>query len=89
MRALAEQVGPFVPGGLFPLGTDGFGRSETRQALRRHFEVDAEAITVAALYQLSKQGKFETKCVAAAIRELGIDPEKINPPAVRAPRETR
>ncbi len=59
VRALAEQVEPFVPGGLFVLGTDGFGRSEARKELRRHFEVDAECITVAALYQLAGQGKFE------------------------------
>ena len=49
MRALPEMIARWVPGGLFPLGTDGFGRSETRAALRRHFEVDAECITVAAL----------------------------------------
>ena len=79
MRALAEQISPLVPGGLFPLGTDGFGRSETRPHLRRHFEVDAEAITVAALYQLSKCGQVEAKCVAGAIKDLGIDPEKVNP----------
>ena len=79
VRALAEQIVPFVPGGLYPLGTDGFGRSEIRPNLRRHFEVDAETITVAALYQLSKQGQFEPKCVGEAIKALGIDPEKIDP----------
>jgi pyruvate dehydrogenase E1 component len=79
VQALADQIAPFVPGGLYTLGTDGFGRSETRPSLRRHFEVDAEAITVAALHQLSKQNKVERKCVAEAIQALGIDPEKINP----------
>ena len=49
MRSVPEMIARWVPGGLFPLGTDGFGRSETRAALRRHFEVDAECITVAAL----------------------------------------
>ena len=48
-----------MPGGLFALGTDGMGRSENRATLRRHFEVDAECITIAALYQLKKQGKCD------------------------------
>jgi pyruvate dehydrogenase E1 component len=76
LRCLSEQIGPWVPGGLFALGTDGMGRSESRAALRRHFEVDAECITLAALYQLKKQGKCDGKCVAKAVGELGVDPEK-------------
>jgi pyruvate dehydrogenase E1 component len=79
VRALAEQVEPYVPGELFVLGTDGFGRSEARKELRRHFEVDAETIVVATLHQLSRVGKYEAAKVAAAIREFGIDPEKVNP----------
>jgi pyruvate dehydrogenase E1 component len=80
VRALAEQIVRYVPQqGFFALGTDGFGRSEDRTDLRRHFEVDAESIVVGALYQLSKQGEVETKTVAEAIKKLGIDPEKIDP----------
>ncbi|MEX2111617.1 MAG: pyruvate dehydrogenase (acetyl-transferring), homodimeric type [Pirellulales bacterium] len=80
VRALAEQIVRYVPGpGFFTLGTDGFGRSEDRTDLRRHFEVDAESIVVGALYQLSKQGEVEPKTVADAIEKLGIDPEKIDP----------
>ena len=76
VRILAEQIGEWVPGGLFALGTDGMGRSESRGALRRHFEVDAECITLATLYQLKKQGKCDGQCVANAVKDLGIDPEK-------------
>jgi pyruvate dehydrogenase E1 component len=76
MRILAEQISPWVPGGLYALGTDGMGRSSSREALRRHFEVDAECITVAALTQLKKQGKCDGHCIATAVADLGIDPEK-------------
>jgi pyruvate dehydrogenase E1 component len=79
VRAVAEQIDPWVPGGLLTLGTDGMGRSETRGTLRRHFEVDAESIVVAALYQLHQQGKLSGGEVAEAIRTLGIDPDKPNP----------
>ncbi len=78
VRAVAEQISAWVPGGLYALGTDGLGRSESRGALRRHFEVDAECITLATLYQLKKQGKCDGQCVANAVKDLGIDPEKIS-----------
>jgi pyruvate dehydrogenase E1 component len=68
-----------VPNGLFPLGTDGFGRSETRAALRRHFEVDAECITVAALSQLAQRGAIKADVVQKAIQKFEINPEKISP----------
>ncbi len=76
VRAIPEQISQWVPGGLLALGTDGMGRSESRGALRRHFEVDAESITLATLYQLKKQGKCDGQCVANAVKDLGIDPEK-------------
>jgi pyruvate dehydrogenase E1 component len=79
VRAVAEQIDHWVPGGLFAMGTDGFGRSETRANLRRHFEVDAECIAVAALYRLAELGQYDRTKLAATIEELGINPEKIDP----------
>jgi pyruvate dehydrogenase E1 component len=64
---------------LFALGTDGLGRSDTRESLRRHFEVDAESVALAALYQLSLRGQVPTERVAQAIHELAIHPDKLNP----------
>ncbi len=79
MKIVPEQVTRWVPGGIFPLGTDGFGRSDTREALRRFFEVDAECITVAVLYQLAQRGEIKPERVKKAIDELGIDPGKVDP----------
>ena len=79
VRAVPEQLTPWIPGDYFVLGTDGMGRSESREALRRHFEIDAEFITVATLYQLSERGELERETVAQAIKDLGIDPEKADP----------
>jgi pyruvate dehydrogenase E1 component len=76
VRAVPEQLDPWIPGGLFVLGTDGFGRSETRGVLRRHFEVDAECIVVGTLSRLAEQGAIGAQQVAQAIETLGIDPEK-------------
>lgn len=79
MKSSQEMIQRWVPGGLMPLGTDGFGRSEDRPSLRRHFEVDAECITVAALEQLARRGEIKASAVDKAIKELGIDAEKVDP----------
>jgi pyruvate dehydrogenase E1 component len=71
-----------VPGGLATLGTDGFGRSETRENLRRFFEVDAECTVIATLYALAQKGAIDRQAVAQAIKDLGVDPEKIYPQIV-------
>jgi pyruvate dehydrogenase E1 component len=76
LRALPEQIGRWLPGGVLALGTDGFGRSETRQALRRFFEIDAGAITIAALYALAQRGEVERAQVRQAIVELNVNPEQ-------------
>jgi pyruvate dehydrogenase E1 component len=79
VRALGEQIAPWVPGDYYVLGTDGMGRSEMRSTLRRHFEVDAESITIATLYRLARQGVLPSSEVEQAIRDLGLDPEKVDP----------
>jgi pyruvate dehydrogenase E1 component len=79
VRAVPEQIDPWIPGGLFALGTDGFGRSETRANLRRHFEVDAQSVVVAALYRLAEMGQFDRAKIAAIIEDFGFNPEKIDP----------
>jgi pyruvate dehydrogenase E1 component len=79
MKVLADQVGKWVPGGLVALGTDGFGRSETRSALRRFFEVDAECTALAALHHLCRKGQFPAAKVKEAMKKWNLDPEKANP----------
>jgi pyruvate dehydrogenase E1 component len=76
MRSVPDQIARWVPQGLFPLGTDGYGRSDTRAALRRFFEVDAELVALAALHQLAQHGTIPREVPAEAIRRLGIDPGK-------------
>jgi len=79
LKANQEMIQRWVPGGLTPLGTDGFGRSENRASLRRFFEVDAESIAVAALDQLARRGEIKTTVVEKAIKDLGIDADKPDP----------
>ncbi|MFO0965476.1 MAG: hypothetical protein U0793_07800 [Gemmataceae bacterium] len=78
-KSLPESIQRWVPGGLIPLGTDGFGRSENRQSLRRFFEVDTENIVIATLAELARRGEIPVDRVEKAIKELGVDPEKPDP----------
>ena len=79
VRAVAEQISPWIPYGLYVLGTDGMGRSETRESLRRHFEVDAASIVIATLYKLALLDKLPLKAVDDAIKQLKYDRNKIDP----------
>jgi pyruvate dehydrogenase E1 component len=82
LKLVPDQIAPWVPGGLMSLGTDGFGRSDTRQRLRRFFEVDAESTVIATLHALAEKGQVERGVVAKAIKDLGVDPEKVFPQLV-------
>jgi pyruvate dehydrogenase E1 component len=77
-----DQIAPWVPGGLFTLGTDGFGRSDTRARLRRFFSVDAESTVIGTLYALAEKNLIKRKVVAQAIKDLGVDPEQLQPQLV-------
>jgi pyruvate dehydrogenase E1 component len=80
MKALPEMVARWLPSSLFvPLGTDGFGRSDTREALRAFFEIDPPQIAAAALSALVRCGGYPERKAAKAIRDLGVDPEKADP----------
>ena len=79
LKAVSDQVARFLDQDFIPLGTDGFGRSDTRQALRRHFETDAEHVTVAVLDGLARAGKIPRHEVAAALEQYEIDTELPEP----------
>ena len=79
IKAVADQIRPFLRQRFRSLGTDGFGRSDTREALRSFFEVDRYWVALAALKELADAGAIESKQVGEAIRKYGIDPEKPNP----------
>jgi pyruvate dehydrogenase E1 component len=83
MKIVPDQIAPWVPGGLTTLGTDGYGRSDTRRRLRRFFEVDAEMTVIATLYTLAEQGQLDRRIVAKAVKDLGVDPEKAHPELVQ------
>ena len=79
LKALPELVARWLPGRLLPLGTDGYGRSDGRAALRDFFEVDARYVALAALHGLAQEGALDAAVPRRAIRELEIDPDKLNP----------
>ena len=79
IRTVPDQIAPWVPGGLFTLGTDGFGRSDTRGRLRRFFGVDVESTVIGTLYALAEKKLIDRKVVAQAIQDLGVDPELVQP----------
>jgi pyruvate dehydrogenase E1 component len=79
VKTLPESIARWIPGKLVSLGTDGFGRSESRADLRNHFEVDAKHIVLATLTGLLREGKVKADVVKKAIQDLGINPEKPDP----------
>ena len=82
IKAYADQIREFVPHRYVALGTDGFGRSDTREQLRRFFEVDRYYVTVAALKALADEGKIKASRVSEAIKKYNIDNERPNPARV-------
>jgi len=85
MKAVPNQIRPWIRSTFVALGTDGYGRSDTRENLRRHFEVDAEHIVVATLSALAEWGDVKPEAVSEAIARYGIDPDRCDP---RAPDES-
>jgi len=79
MKILPDQIARWVPGGLFPLGTDGFGRSESRESLRDYFEIDARYVAFAALRALAKIDQVEPSRLPDALAALEINPDKHDP----------
>ena len=79
MRLVADQIREWVPGDYTVLGTDGFGRSETREELRRHFRIDAESTAYAALQAMAKVGEFDANALPMVVTDLGLDPDAIFP----------
>jgi len=82
VKTYSEQLRPYIPGSYTVLGTDGFGRSDTRAQLRDFFEVDRHYVAVASLKALADEGKIELSVVSDAIKKYGINPEKSDPTTV-------
>ena len=81
MRAVPDQISRWVPGDYSSLGTDGFGRSDTRAALRRHFHIDAESITVGVLRELARRGEGPADAPAKAVERYHLRDEQVTPDA--------
>jgi pyruvate dehydrogenase E1 component len=79
MKSFSDQIANFIPNSFTSLGTDGFGRSDSREALRSFFEVDRYHVVLAALKALKDQGKIDKKIVSEAIKKYNISPSKVNP----------
>ena len=79
VKMVSEQIGPYVPGDFYALGTDGFGRSDTRENLRKFFEVDRYYVVLTALKALALDGKIETTKIKSAMKKYDLDPEKPSP----------
>ena len=79
MKMLPDSIGRWSPKPIVSLGTDGFGRSETRKALRDFFEIDHRYVTLGVLNSLAREGQMKPDVVNAAMEELEINPEKLNP----------
>jgi pyruvate dehydrogenase E1 component len=78
MKALPDSIARWAPGEFLTLGTDGFGRSDTREALRRYFEIDAEHVAFSAMVSLLRAGKIKAEKVRAGLPELGLEPEALD-----------
>ena len=79
MKVVPDQLSPWLRERLVTLGTDGFGRSDNRQHLRRHFEINAESIATAALSRLAREGNFDAKTAQKAFEDLGVSTEAKDP----------
>jgi pyruvate dehydrogenase E1 component len=79
MKAMPDSLSPWLGSRMVSLGTDGFGRSDNREYLRRHFEVNAESIVAATLSRLAREGKFDQAKAQQAFTELGLDIEAGDP----------
>jgi pyruvate dehydrogenase E1 component len=79
IRSYPDMVAPWLPASRIVLGTDGFGRSDTRETLRRLFEIDPAHVAAAALSGLARTGRIPAVDAVAAMRELGVDPDSPDP----------